>query len=130
MALKRALRLRKNSDFQRVRQQRRSVSSRLLILAWASSDNRALNTDANPRIGFVVGKRISKRAVERNYIKRLLGEAIRPVLADLPGGMDIVISAKNQVIIGSDLHILRHDIAILLRRAQLLPSARPSEASR
>jgi ribonuclease P protein component len=130
VALKRTLRLRKNSDFQRVRQQRRSVSSRLLILAWASSDNRALNADANPRIGFVVGKRISKRAVERNYIKRLLGEAIRPVLADLPGGMDIVISAKNQVIIGSDLHILRHDIAILLRRAQLLPSARPSEAGR
>lgn len=129
MALKRALRLRKNSDFQRVRQQRRSVSSRLLILAWASSDNRALNVDAKPRIGFVVGKRISKRAVERNYIKRLLGEAIRPVLADLPGGMDIVISAKNQVI-GSDLRILRHDIATLLRRAQLLPSAHPSEASR
>jgi len=128
VALNRALRLRKNSDFQRVRQQRRSVSSRLLILAWASN-NVTLHSDSKPRIGFVVGKRISKHAVVRNYIKRLLSEAIRPALADLPGGIDIVISAKNQVI-GSDLHILRHDIATLLRRAQLLPSARPSEASR
>lgn len=91
------------------------MSSRLLILAWAP------NNLTTTRIGFVVGKRISKRAVERNYIKRLLSEAIRPALVDLPGGMDIVISAKNQVI-GSDLHILRHDIATLLRRAQLLTS--------
>ena len=128
MALNRALRLRKNSDFQRVRQQRRSVSSRLLILAWAPN-NLTSNSDSKTRIGFVVGKRISKRAVERNYIKRLLSEAIRPALVDLPGGMDIVISAKNQVM-GSDLHTLRHDIATLLRRAQLLPSVHPSEASR
>lgn len=91
------------------------MSSRLLILAWAPNNLSQL------RIGFVVGKRISKLAVRRNYIKRLLGEAIRPALADLPGGFDIVISAKNQVI-GSDLHTLRHDIATLLRRAQLLIS--------
>ena len=105
--------MRKNSDFQRVRQQRRSVSSRLLILAWSS------NSLTRSRIGFVVSKRISKRAVDRNHIKRLLGEAVRPALADLPGGFDIVISAKNQVM-GSDLLILRHDITLLLRRAQLL----------
>ena len=91
------------------------MSSRLLILAWSPNNMTQL------RIGFVVGKRISKRAVDRNYIKRLLSEAIRPALADLPGGFDIVISAKNQVM-GSDLHILQHDVATLLRRAQLLAS--------
>lgn len=92
------------------------MSSRLLILAWSPN-----NDLSRLRIGFVVGKRISKRAVDRNYIKRLLSEAIRPALADLPGGFDIVISAKNQVM-GSDLLILQHDIATLLRRAQLLTS--------
>jgi ribonuclease P protein component len=100
------------------------VSSRLLILAWSPNDVARL------RIGFVVGKRISKRAVDRNYIKRLLSEAIRPALADLPGGFDIVISAKNQVM-GSDLDVLRHDIATLLRRAHLLASSvHSAEASR
>ena len=118
MALKRALRLRKSSDFQRVRQQRRSVASRLLILAWAP------NTENTVRIGFVISKRIAKRAVERNYIKRLLSEAIRPIITDLPAGWDIVISGRNQVI-GSDLPMLKQDIATLLRRAGLLVSAQP-----
>jgi len=122
VALNRALRLRKSSDFQRVRQLGRSVSSRLLTLAWAPNDVARL------RIGFVTGKRISKHAVERNYVKRLLSEAVRPFLADLPAGWDIVIRAKYQII-GTDLYTLSHDIATLLRRAQfLVPS--PETSSR
>lgn len=113
MALNRALRLRKNSDFQRVRQQGHSVTSRLLILAWTPND------EARVRVGFVISKRISKHAVTRNYIKRLLGEAIRPVLADLPVGLDIVFSARGQIL-GADLSMLRQDISTLLRRARLL----------
>ncbi|HEV2656044.1 MAG TPA: ribonuclease P protein component, partial [Ktedonobacteraceae bacterium] len=113
MALNRALRLRKNSDFQRVRQQGHSVTSRLLILAWTPND------EARVRLGFVISKRISKHAVTRNYIKRLLGEAIRPVLADLPVGLDIVFSARGQIL-GADLSMLRQDISTLLRRARLL----------
>lgn len=113
MALNRALRLRKNSDFQRVRQQGHSVTSRLLILAWTPND------EARVRVGFVISKRISKHAVTRNYIKRLLGEAIRPVLADLPVGLDIVFSARGQIL-GADLSMLRQDMSTLLRRARLL----------
>ena len=113
MALNRALRLRKNSDFQRVRQQGHSVTSRLLILAWTPND------EARVRVGFVITKRISKHAVTRNYIKRLLGEAIRPVLADLPVGLDIVFSARGQIL-GADLSLLRQDMSTLLRRARLL----------
>ena len=113
MALNRALRLRKNSDFQRVRQQGRSVTSRLLILAWTPNDK------AHVRVGFVISKRISKHAVTRNYIKRLLGEAIRPMLADLPVGLDVVFSARGQIL-GADLPTLRQDMSTLLRRARLL----------
>lgn len=113
MALNRAFRLRKSSDFRRIRQQGRSTASRLLILAWAPNDQDRL------RIGFVVSKRIAKHAVERNYIKRLLGEAIRSFLADLPAGWDIIISVRSQAV-GVNLRMLTHDIATLLRRAQLL----------
>lgn len=115
MALNRALRLRKSSDFQRVRQQGRSTASRLLILAWTPNDV------SNVRIGFVVSKRISKSAVQRNYVKRLLSEALRPVLADLPQNYDIVLSVRIQVL-SADLFTLRRDITMLLRRAGLLSS--------
>ena len=122
MALNRALRLRKSNDFRRVRQQGRSIASRLLILAWVPNDLTTV------RIGFVVSKRVSKHAVARNYIKRLLSEAVRPMLADLPGGWDIVFSARNQIL-GIGLQALTLDIATLLRRARLLEPARTPETS-
>jgi ribonuclease P protein component len=87
--------------------------SRLLILAWMPNDVARL------RIGFVVSKRVSKRAVDRNYIKRLLSEAIRGFLPQLPVGIDIVVSARNQAIT-ADLGALEQDMLTLLRRAHLL----------
>jgi ribonuclease P protein component len=116
VALNRALRLRKSSEFQRVRQQGRSITSRLLILAWTANDVAQL------RIGFVVSKRISKRAVDRNYLKRLLGEAIRPILPDVTPGWDIVLSARKDTLT-ADLHTFEQDIPALLRRARLLAPA-------
>ncbi|MDQ6660286.1 MAG: ribonuclease P protein component [Chloroflexota bacterium] len=121
MALNRALRLRKSSEFQKVRQQGRTLTSRLLILTWAP------NESAKLRIGFVVSKRISKLAVRRNYIKRLLGEAIRPVLRELPSGWDIVLSARHQAS-AADLPTLQLDIRTLLQRARLLPSEYAGES--
>ncbi len=120
MALNRASRLRKSSEFQRVRQQGRSITSRLLILAWTSNDVAQL------RIGFVVSKRISKRAVDRNYLKRLLSEAIRPLLPELASGWDIVLSARKDTLM-ADLHTLEQDIPVLLRRARLLAPAQKQE---
>ncbi len=99
MALKRELRLRKNTDFQRVRQHGRKTASRLLVLMCAP------NNLATVRVGFVVSKRISKQAVERNYIRRLLSEALRPFLLDISAGWDIVVSVK-QTIIGIPLPAL------------------------
>jgi len=116
VTLNRALRLRKGSDFQRVRQQGRSITSRLLILAWVPNEVTTL------RVGFVVSKRISKLAVKRNHIKRLLSEAIRPVLPEVSGNWDIVFSAR-QAIVDADLSTLQHDIVTLLYRARLLESA-------
>jgi ribonuclease P protein component len=86
------------------------------------------NEVARLRIGFVVSKRISKRAVDRNYIKRLLGEAIRPILHELPTGWDIILSARNQAS-SADLTQLNQDIVTLLQRAHLLNSQHKSHTN-
>ena len=113
MALNRAVRLRKNSEFQRVKQQGRSIMSPLLVLAWMP------NNVARTRVGFVVSKRIAKHAVDRNYMKRLLSEAMRGLLPRFPGGLDIVVSARQKANT-ANLRILEQDMLTLLRRAKLL----------
>ena len=120
MALNRALRLRKSSEFQRVRQQGRSITSRLLVLAWTS------NEVAQLRIGFVVSKRVSKHAVARNYLKRLLGEALRPLLPEMTSGWDIVLTVRQSALT-ADLHMLEQDLPGLLRRARLLAPAQQQD---
>ncbi|HEY6285000.1 MAG TPA: ribonuclease P protein component [Ktedonobacteraceae bacterium] len=121
MALNRAVRLRKNSEFQRVKQQGRSIMSPLLVLAWMP------NNVATTRVGFVVSKRIAKLAVDRNYMKRLLSEAMRGLLPRLPGGLDIVVSARQKANT-ADLRILEQDMLTLLRWAKLLEaSSNPDE---
>jgi len=87
--------------------------SPLLVLAWIPNDV------ASTRVGFVVSKRISKHAVDRNYIKRLLSEAMRGFLPRLPGGLDIVVSARQKAN-KANLRMLEQDMLNLLHRAKLL----------
>ena len=87
--------------------------SPLLVLAWMPNDV------ARTRIGFVVSKRNTKRAVDRNYIKRLLSEAMRGFLPGLPGGLDIVVSARQKANT-ANLRMLEQDMLNLLHRAKLL----------
>jgi ribonuclease P protein component len=94
----------------------------LLVLAWNPNDV------ARPRIGFVVSKRAARHAVQRNYIKRLLGEAARDVLPCLPAGIDIVVMAKGQVATTS-LQVLKQDMRALLQRAKLLSPGNTTEGS-
>jgi ribonuclease P protein component len=95
--------------------------SPLLVLAWMPNDV------ARTRVGLVVSKRIAKHAVDRNYMKRLLSEPIRSLLPRLPGGLDIVISARQKAN-AANLRILEQDMVTLLRRAKLLEDpSKPDE---
>jgi ribonuclease P protein component len=47
------------------------------------------------RMGLAVSKRVSKRAVERNRIKRLLRESFRRVRSQLPA-VDLMVMAREQ----------------------------------
>jgi ribonuclease P protein component len=84
----RDLRLRRNSDFDRVRAHGRSWSSRQVVLSVLAND-----TGQN-RYGFAVGKRVGD-AVARNRAKRVMREVARALDPRLRQGHDIVFIARN-----------------------------------
>lgn len=80
-------RLLKSRDFQRVYRKGKWVANRELIINFEK------HQDPNSRIGFTVSKKVSKRAVDRNRIKRQFREWYRTHKQDF-FSIDIVMTAK------------------------------------
>jgi ribonuclease P protein component len=87
--LTRDKRLIKNRDFDRAYQKGKRCFSESFNLIFLP------NRSSVTRIGIVVGKKFSKKAVERNRAKRVFREAIRPLYPHIKPGYDIVIFAKK-----------------------------------
>jgi ribonuclease P protein component len=112
--MRRAHRLRRAADFQRVRAQRRSWGHPLLVLYVAPND---LQTT---RLGISVGRRVGK-AVVRNRVKRRVREAVRHRYAELLPGYDLVFIARAPAAT-AEWPALRDATEDVLRRARLLPA--------
>ena len=59
---------------------------------------RARREDGPPRFGFTVTKRVAKKAVERNRIRRRLREAVRLDAADARAGHDYVLVGRRKAL--------------------------------
>jgi ribonuclease P protein component len=112
-------RLTGSKRFSAIRQEKRALSNRLLVLKMVPN---GLNRS---RFGFLVGRRIGG-AVVRNRVKRRLREAVG--LAQVDSGWDIVFIARTNAP-GSRFAELRHAAEDLLRRARVLPGTAPSHPS-
>jgi ribonuclease P protein component len=88
--MKQQYRLRRNSDFQRVRQLGKFHASPLMVLAFLQ------NGLDHSRFGFVVSRRLGK-AVNRNKIKRRMREATRLRLLGIKPGFDLVFIARQPI---------------------------------
>ncbi len=111
--LPKAHRLTSSGDYARVRRDGRSKAHPLLILSSAP------NGDDVTRVGLAVGAKVGS-AVTRNRAKRLLREAARARLSDLPAGYDIVLIGRKELA-GARLGEVAATLDTLLRRARLLP---------
>jgi len=73
-------RLKKKKDFENVLKQGKNIKG--LIMYFKILKTR----EPEPRIGFIVSKKVSSKAVERNKVKRRMKEAARSSLGLLKGG--------------------------------------------
>ncbi|MDD3170167.1 MAG: ribonuclease P protein component [Candidatus Pacebacteria bacterium] len=84
-------RLRKKKDLGRVFKKGKNVRSPVLYFKILKTK------EPSSRIGFIVSKKISLKAVERNKIRRRLRESVRAALSTLKESWDIVIIASPRI---------------------------------
>ena len=77
-------RLKKEKDFKNVSQKGRVLKEGPIFLKF-SRNKKEIN-----RVGFVVSKKISKKAVTRNKIKRRMREAAKSDWGELEKGYDLI----------------------------------------
>jgi len=83
--LPKANRLKKNKDFENVFKKGQGFKEDFLYLKIKK------NNPESSRFGFVVSKKFSQKATERNKIKRRLRELVKVKLPKIKEGIDVVI---------------------------------------
>jgi ribonuclease P protein component len=90
--------------------------SSLFGLKVSKSSN---SSGSSPRLGFIVSTKIAKKAVDRNKIKRLLRESVRPHLKTLKPNTDLLFLAKHPLK-NKTLKQTRPVLLSLLKKSKLI----------
>ena len=112
--LKKDFRLRKQKDFDRVFGKKGCFFSQDFLALKTVPSNLPFS-----RFGFIVSNKVSKRAVRRNRIKRLLRECVRLFWKEITPGFDAVMIAKLDI---SDRKLEEVNVTVdkLLKKSGLL----------
>jgi ribonuclease P protein component len=133
--VQRKFRLTRSEDFKRVRRSGKSYAHPLVVLIVQTHDKRSTTSEAvlrtvpsalsrNPvgqprvKVGVTAGRTVGT-AVARNRAKRLLREAMRPLIPNIASGYDLILIARPGVV-SATLEETRQALLMLLQRAKIL----------
>ena len=105
-------RLTKEKDFKKVYQRGRCFAGQYLVLKKLKNDFK------ESRFGFSISTKISKKATDRNKIKRRLSEVIRLNIKNIKAGQDIVLVSKKDIL-EKDYQSIKDDLLKLIKKAKL-----------
>jgi ribonuclease P protein component len=105
-------RIKKSTDFGKIFQTGKTITGRFVFLKTKKTKNK------NCRLCFVVGSRVSKKAIERNKAKRRIRGIVADIYLGLMPDYDIVIVAKKEIL-GRKYAEIKDDIIKTLKEAKL-----------
>ncbi|MFH1308467.1 MAG: ribonuclease P protein component [Patescibacteria group bacterium] len=88
--LRKQNRLKKKTDFDSVYKKGYTIAGKLVFLKVLK------NKTQNSRFGFIVSKKVSKKAVIRNKIKRRLRSIVKNI--DIKNGIDVIITTNPEIV--------------------------------
>lgn len=106
-------RLKNRKDFNKAFKQGETKSNSHLIVKVKRNDF------DKKRIGFIAPMKHFKKATDRNRVKRLLREAVRPNLEVICSGYDVIIIAKESII-DLSLEEVKQEIMSVLSKFNIL----------
>ena len=118
--LKRLFRLTDNKDFQTVYRRGRYNATALF------SVNVLANHLGVTKVGVVVNKKVTKKANERNTVKRQVREIVRLLHSELQKGQSVIITVK-QPALTANYRAMEQDILISFRKLGLLTNEKTTE---
>ena len=110
--LPRKARLQRSKNFDSVYKKGNCYSSKDLLLYVLP------NNLPYPRCGFSISKKVSKKAVERNKLKRCLSSIFREESKEIKEGVDVIFVARKNLLNLSFLE-LKASLRNLLEKAKL-----------
>ena len=111
--LKQSNRLLKKKDFDAVWKKGRSSYDKLIGVKVLA------NGLKNSRFGIMVGLKVSKKAVERNTVKRRIREIIQAETENIDSGLDVVINTLPAVN-GQSYDVLRESVLGQFKRLKVI----------
>lgn len=104
--LKKIERISKKSEFEEIKNKGELIASPLFGLVWMKSDPTLPETAPRQRkFGAIISKKISKKAVERNRIRRRLMEAVRLNMDIFPDRFRGIFLVKKNILEKSETEI-------------------------
>ena len=113
-------RLKKRQDFLRLQAEGRKVRSQHLLLSYSTNAS-----FSDSRIGITITKKIDKRSVGRNRLRRRIREIFRRLRGRFERHGEFVVVALTGSAELSRVEV-RSELVMLLKRANILP-ARPGQ---
>lgn len=114
--LPRIYKLKRDNDFKKVFEKGKYFQNNFIRIKFNKNDLRASQAS---RFGFMVGLKVSKKAVERNKIRRWLEEVIRLNLNQIKTGFDLVVMVSPEIL-GKKHQEVEITLISLLKKGNLI----------